>query len=122
MINPLDPVINLLQKKHDQAMEHENKALELLASGDKAGYESEMRLKAQALAEMAAEAEEFVEPLRPHPGNDIPKTLKGFSGSASTALHLDSPFYMSALLYNDDHKPGEPDNLILYIQSLAQAR
>ena len=37
--------------------------------------------------------------------------LNGFSLNASNSLRIGSVFYMSALLYPDEHKPGAPNNL-----------
>ena len=44
--------------------------------------------------------------------------LRAFSASANNALRLGSLFYMSALLYPEDHKPGQPDDMQVFIASL----
>ena len=46
------------------------------------------------------------------------RAIDGFSRSAAGALELNSIFYMSALLYPDDHKEGEPNNLERLIAEL----
>lgn len=99
--------------QHEVIMDHERKALDHLAAGDKKGYEQEMALKARALADLSA-AKTFAGTI---PAG-VSDTLKRFSASAANALNLGSSFYMSALLYNDDQKPDEPDNLLRLIQSL----
>ena len=48
------------------------------------------------------------------------ETIHRFSKGANTALKLDSVFYMSALLYPDEHKKGEPNNLERLIAWLEQ--
>ena len=48
----------------------------------------------------------------------IVNRLSEFAMGAENALSIDSPFYMSALLYPDEHKPGEPNNLELLIAEL----
>ncbi|MDL2315869.1 hypothetical protein LJC59_02155 [Desulfovibrio sp. OttesenSCG-928-A18] len=47
------------------------------------------------------------------------RRLNRFARGGRNALRLDSIFYMSALLYPDEHRPGEPDNLERLIQELA---
>ena len=44
--------------------------------------------------------------------------LRDFAQGAENALSIGSPFYMSALLYPDEHQPGEPNNLELLIAEL----
>jgi hypothetical protein len=39
--------------------------------------------------------------------------LRAFSASAALALRLNSVFFMSALLFPEDHRPGTPDDLTL---------
>lgn len=104
--------ISWLKDRHAQAMGRENEALALLAKGDVDGYRSKMREKAEILSRLAddASAAGFAERLAGR--------LRQFSESAATALALNSVFYMSALLYPDDHKKGEPDNLQKFIVSL----
>ena len=49
--------------------------------------------------------------------NDL-LTLHGFSESAEKSLQVNSPWFMSALLYPEDYREGEPNNLEKLIQSL----
>ena len=51
-------------------------------------------------------------------GDEITQKLEQFSMSASTALRIGSVFFMTALLYPEDHKPGEPNDLDAYIEKL----
>lgn len=48
----------------------------------------------------------------------IVNRLSEFAMGAENALSIGSPFYMSALLYPDEHQPGEPNNLELLIAEL----
>lgn len=44
--------------------------------------------------------------------------LRDFAQGAENALSIGSTFYMSALLYPDEHQAGDPDNLELLIAEL----
>lgn len=108
-----------LQEEHDAIMGCEAEALQALKSGDKAGYEEHMRAKAQLLAELGQKAEALLSQSSDPAADEVAETLNRFSGSAAMALRLGSVFFMSALLYKDDHKAGEPDNLQTLITSLS---
>ena len=112
-------VLDWLRARHAAIMATEQEALGLLADGDTKGYTEKMRAKAESVATMAKDAAPELlalpEPLR----DKISRGLLRFSQSAAMGLQLGSVFYMSALLYPDDHKPGQPDNLALFIKSVA---
>lgn len=110
--------IDWLKVKHEEIMNSEKAALALLAKGDKGGYRQKMQEKANILANLAAEARPYLSALPPEKAKAIDEALRKFSDSAATSLALDSVFYMSALLYPDDHKKGDPDNLMRFIHSL----
>ena len=116
----LGSVLDWLRARHAAIMATEEEALGLLADGDTQGYAEKMRAKAESVATMAKDAAPELlalpEPLR----DKISRGLLRFSQSAAMGLQLGSVFYMSALLYPDDHKPGEPDNLALFIERLAE--
>ncbi|MBU1041068.1 MAG: hypothetical protein KKF77_08225 [Proteobacteria bacterium] len=83
--------------------------------GDQAGYVAKMRQKAMLLADLAGDAQGLVLALA-HPQSDAAADrLERFSQSAATSLKVGSPFFMSALLYPDEHKPGEPNDLESYV-------
>lgn len=104
-----------LRDRHDQAMACETEALDLLTNNDKNGYDEKMREKARILASLKEEGSKHLQALPQNLRAHVESALAGFSGSAGMALKLDSVFFMSALLYNDDHKKGDPDNLALFI-------
>lgn len=112
--------IEWLEKRHATVMDYEKAALALMQAGDLDGYRKNMRQKAESLANMASEARPVLAPLTPGESREIESGLEAFSNSAATSLEIDSVFYMSALLYPDDHKKGEPDNLELFIRKLRQ--
>lgn len=47
--------------------------------------------------------------------------LEEFAQGAENSLEIGSTFYMSALLYPDDHQPGEPNNLERLIAELRRS-
>lgn len=81
------------------------------AAGDAEAYREVMRRKAELLETLFKNAAPHAEGLPPEQREAALKQLKRFSASARQALSLGSVFYMSALLYRDDHKDGEPNNL-----------
>ena len=67
---------------------------------------------------LCEEAKPLLEPLPGETRFNYALALESFSASARLSLRLNSVFYMSALLYPDDHKPGQPDNLTLCIDRM----
>lgn len=119
MSNPqLIKVTEWLTRQHDEIIDHEKKALEYMHAGDIPGYRKEMKAKAAQLAALADNASPVLKDLSELAKFRIFDKLNEFSQNANMALELDSVFYMSALLYPDDYKNGEPDNLEKYIESL----
>lgn len=49
---------------------------------------------------------------------DILSALQSFSNSAKQALAVNSPWFMSELLYPDDYKENDPNNLDKLIRKL----
>lgn len=114
-------VLQWLKERHAQILRKENEAQNALHVGDIDSYREKMREKAKVLAEIYKDSADILCKL-PLPGrDDLVQALKSFSQGAQTALDLDSVFYMSALLYPDDHKPGEPDNLARNIEKFRAA-
>lgn len=105
-----------LGERRAAIMAVEREALQRLETGDIPGHNEKMREKAELLAALSEGAKPLLAPLPGEPRFNLALALERFSGSARTALKLDSVFYMSALLYPDDHKKGEPDNLLLFIE------
>lgn len=111
-------VIAWLRQRHDAVMDVERQALARLEAGDTPGHNSLMQQKAQLLADLSQDAKTVLAALPGETRFNVALALERFSASARTALQLHSVFYMSALLYPDDHKPGQPDNLTLCIDRL----
>ncbi len=107
-----------LKKQHEEIMDCEKKAYECLDAGDKAGYSVHMHEKAEKLKDLDRLSRPFLKDLDSGERAEVMESLARFSEGAATALSLDSLFYMSALLYPDDHREGDPDNLQKLIMRL----
>lgn len=108
-----------LRKRHDSAMACEKRALSALSDKDIETYNAEMRGKAEILAALRRDSQPCLARLPEGKERmDLEHRLDSFSASAANALAIGSVFYMSALLYNDDHKKGEQDNLELFIEDI----
>lgn len=82
-------------------------------------YRLLMRQKAMFLQALPEEGETFLANLPPAVAAETEERLDAFSRNASRALDIDSVFYMSALLYPDDHTEGQPNNLELFAGEMA---
>ena len=107
-----------LRNRHAEVMATEAQAPARLDAGDTTGHNELMRRKAELLSSMAEDAKPLLEPLPGETRFNYALALESFSASARMSLRLNSVFYMSALLYPDDHKPGQPDNLTLCIDRM----
>ncbi|HWR03315.1 MAG TPA: hypothetical protein VN419_04780 [Humidesulfovibrio sp.] len=99
--------------KQVKAIETEAEAI-IHGKGDQAGYEAKMREKAALLSKLSGEAAPLVAALGRGLADDAAERLDGFSQNAAMSLKVGSVFFMSALLYPDEHKAGEPNNLELF--------
>ena len=106
---------DFLDEKAQQvkAIEAEAEAV-IHGKGDQAGYEALMRKKAELLSNIASDAAPLAAALGRGLSDAAAERLGGFSHNAAMSLKVGSVFFMSALLYPDDHTPGEPNNLELF--------
>jgi hypothetical protein len=115
--------LNFLRDRIRQVRDIENTAHDLLHNaGDEVGYRAAMQRKAELLAGLSADAAPLLDALSLERRPMIEHRLDMFSQSAKRSLDIGSVFYMSALLYPDDHKPGEPNTLETWIAELERAR
>ncbi len=114
--------LNFLRESIRQVRDLENAAHDLLHNaGDDAGYRAAMQRKARLLAGLPAAAAPFLDSVGMERRPMIEHRLDMFSQSARRSLDIGSVFYMSALLYPDDHKPGEPNALESWLAELERA-
>lgn len=116
--NGLPEVIAYLEKVNGEVGRLEAEGERALAGEGQAAFQACLERKAGLLAGLAENAGEFVEEIPGTLGDDIAERLERFSASAATALRIGSVFFMTALLYPEDHKPGEPNDLEAYIAEL----
>ena len=119
---PLAALRQWLEQRHAAVMAAEGRALACLDRGDLPGHADGMHEKARLLAALREESAPLLAALPPDMDaaerERLSHRLHCFSASAHNALRLDSLFYMSALLYPEDHKPGQPDDLQAFIATL----
>lgn len=84
-------------------------------------YRAILEEKARILSGIARLVTPIMRKIPPEEADPIKHTLNRFSQSATTAMRIGSPFYMSALLYPQDHQVGEPNDLELFIEQLREA-
>lgn len=115
--------LNFLRDQIRQVRDIEITAHDLLHNAsDDAGYREYMRRKAELLANLSANAAPFLDTLGLERRPMIEHKLDMFSQSARRSLDIGSVFYMSALLYPDDHKPGEPNTLETWLAELERTK
>lgn len=84
-------------------------------------YRAIMRQKATLLASLHKLATPAIAELpQTEQTKAIDEGLMRFSQSASSALNLNSVFYMSALLFPEDHEEGTPNDLEQFIEDYLQ--
>ncbi|MFW5499313.1 MULTISPECIES: hypothetical protein [unclassified Maridesulfovibrio] len=109
--NPYELLADRLESIAKQIREIEAEAHKVLYdNNDDAGYKELMRRKAMVLAGLFDE----IAPLTESVQNEVKERIERFSLSASQSLEVGSVFFMSALLYPDDYKDGDPNDLELF--------
>ncbi|MDR3358953.1 MAG: hypothetical protein LBN96_08950 [Desulfovibrio sp.] len=116
--NQLDALANFLRERHSRVMALEAGAMRRVEAGDTQGYAAGMREKAELLSRLDEDAKPLLTPLPGELRFRLALALDRFASGARTALRLNSVFYMSALLYPDEHKEGMQDNLMAFIGRL----
>ena len=101
--------IREIESRAYTALHHDN---------DESAYRDLMRSKALRLASLAEKGLPMAERLEQHERATAVKKMKRFSASASTALNIGSVFFMSALLYPDDYKDGQKNDLEVFAQTI----
>lgn len=114
----LQELVRFLRERHTRVMSAESEALQRLGAGDTPGHTEKMQEKATLLANLAKDAEIHTAALSGPLRQAVMPELDRFSQNARNALGIGSVFYMSALLYPDDHTAGQPDNLLKFIDHL----
>ena len=94
---------------------------EALYSGDdKALYDKKMVEKAMVLLEMPDVVEPFLDGLPAGEAKKIAHRAENFARRAGMALDLPSVFFMASLLYPDNYREGDKNDLERFISGLEQ--
>lgn len=108
----ISKAISALENVAAQIRRIEAQAREALYSRDEIEtYREKLEEKTTLLMELPETVAPFLEGMPGKPGAEIRRAAKDFSRRASQAWELDSVFYMSGLLYPDDYKEGEKNDL-----------
>jgi hypothetical protein len=108
-----------LKSVADAIRDIEGRAEEALhRHGDQEAYRELMSEKARVLEGLPEAMAHFLAAMDRGERDAVRQRLERFAAGASAALKLNSPFYMSALLYPEDHKQGEPNDLENYVADL----
>lgn len=118
--NALVELIEFLEGKAVLVRQLEQEGEALIESEGQRAFQIKLEAKAELLAELGEKAWPLTEKIEGELGNEITQQLEQFSMSASAALRIGSVFFMTALLYPEDHKPGEPNDLDTFIKELKE--
>ncbi|MFP4350797.1 MAG: hypothetical protein ACOC3A_10630 [Thermodesulfobacteriota bacterium] len=114
----MDKLITRLKEMAQTVRDIEASADAALKNGDKEGYTEKMREKARLLQVLPETLAPVTEDLPDTVREPVEDRLERFSASAANALRLDSVFFMWALLYPEDYREGEPNDLERFIADL----
>lgn len=107
-----------LENRAAEVRRIEKEALDALGRDEITVYRAAMRRKAELLAALPKDALPALASLAPELRDEVRERLLRFAQSAANALSLNSVFYMSALLYPEDYRDGEPNDLEVFLQEL----
>lgn len=116
----LNEVIKFLEATNREILKLEAEGDAVIESDGQRAFQAKLEKKAELLASLAEKGAELTAAVGGDLGRSIDKRLFRFSTSAATALRIGSVFFMTALLYPEDHKPGEPNDLAVFIAELKE--
>lgn len=116
--NALNELIDFLEEKAALVRRLEQEGDAVLETEGQLAFQAKLEQKAEVLAELGEKAWPLTEKIEGEFGDDITQRLEQFSMSASTALRIGSVFFMTALLYPEDRKAGQSNDLESLIEEL----
>jgi len=116
----LAELISYLENTATKVHRLEEEGDAILTSEGQLAFQAKLEEKAELLAALGEKAWKLTEAVGGDMGKEIAMRLEQFSMSASAALRIGSVFFMTALLYPEDHKPGEPNDLDNFIKELRE--
>ncbi|WP_290923548.1 hypothetical protein [Halodesulfovibrio sp.] len=118
-VQPIEELISVLSEQAEQIKQLEDRASNLIQDPDQIQrYRSVLEEKAKLLAGLAQLTVPITKKMPPEEATPLQQMLSKFSQSAAASLRIGSPFYMSALLYPQDHQQGQPNDLEVFINDL----
>ncbi|GAB1410134.1 hypothetical protein MASR1M90_12880 [Desulfovibrionales bacterium] len=117
----MNPFLSFLREQVQQIASIETDAqAKLHDQNDPDGYRHAMSTKASLLAALPRTAAPHLDavPMEIRPMAE--HRLDMFASSAKRSLEIGSVFFMSALLYPEDHQPGQPNDLERWLHDLEQ--
>ena len=114
----LKKLIDFLEEANSQVKQFEADGDAAMANGGQTAFQAELEKKAELLASLGTKAAPLTKAIDGDLGRNIDDRLERFASSAATALRIGSVFFMTALLYPEDHQPGEPNDLETFIAEL----
>ncbi len=119
-MSALDDLVTFLQDYHTKVFACEDEAKAALEASDGPGYQKAMKNKAVLMSELHDAAAPLLAKLEGPVAQLAEDKLRRFSRVAAFSLDIASPFFWSALLWDEDAPADQPDNLQLFINELAQ--
>ena len=117
--NPYLLLADWLSMEAAEIRDIENRADSALhKEGDESAYRELMRSKALKLASFAELSRKYLWEAGLPAADSVLDRIDRFSHSATQSLEIDSVFFMSALLYPEEYKAGEPNDLESFVAEL----
>ena len=115
----LQDVLEFVEKAAGEIREIEADAQRALFSqNDPEDYRRQLEIKSMILLDLPEAVESLLADIEPRVGKEIMDGLIDFAKRAGYALHLSSSFYMSLLLYPENYKEGEKNDLENFVERL----
>jgi hypothetical protein len=114
----LKELMDFLEEANARVKQLEAEGDAAMADGGQTAFQAKLEKKAELLASLGTRAAPLTEAIGGDLGRNIDDRLERFASSAATALRIGSVFFMTALLYPEDHQPGEPNDLETFIAEL----
>jgi len=114
----LAELISFLEDKAATVRRLEKEGDAVLTAEGQHAFQVKLEEKAELLASLGEKAWKLTDAVGGELGKSIAMQLEQFSMSASASLRIGSVFFMTALLYPEDHVPGEPNDLDVFITEL----
>ncbi|NCC24493.1 MAG: hypothetical protein EOM25_04715 [Deltaproteobacteria bacterium] len=115
-------IVSLLEEAAEDIRRFEAQAVQALdnETEGKSVHDHWLRRKAKLLRDLPERASSLVDALPEKLVDLVMDRLNTFSFNAANSLRIGSPFYMSALLYPDNHRQGQPNDLELLVTDIVR--